>query len=350
MLDIVASHCAWSHAKKAMVATVSIDRVDLLMPICHMDLVRTTGQIVSTGSSSMTVEVIAEKEDRMRRTFVMAFSSLVTMVVIDSVTLRPVPGSVPQLEMQTAGEIAKKEQVEKRRKVFQEWQKLTKERLDMPITANDLNEEMAIQGKRREYLTIPETLVTVRKQAMPRYLNHNKTIFGGDILIWMEKLATYTARRFTGNDHVMTLTMNRVAFKHPILVEDVLHMEASVVYVRKYVLEVEIKCFVDSPRTHGLAPSHTGYFTIMSLDSVGFKREIMVGIKLDDNDKESIVRYVQAKERFEFDRKLKLEEEGAEHINGTKKITPAVSEPELDRIRYAKDEDDSESRFYLSAP
>jgi acyl-CoA hydrolase len=312
-----------------------------------MDLVRVTGQIVSTGSSSMTVEVIAEKEDCMRRAFVTAFSSLVTMVVIDADTLRSVPGSVPQLEMQTAREMQKKEQVEKRKQVFKEWQKLTKERLDTSITAKDINEEMPNQSKRREYLTIPETQVTVRKQAMPRYLNHNQTIFGGDILIWMEKLATYTAKRFTGNNHVMTLTMNRVAFKHPILVQDVLHMEASVLYVRKYVLEVEIKCFVDSPNTKlGLIPSHTGYFTVMSLDSVGFKREIMVGIKLDDNDKESIERYLQAKERFEFDRTLKLQEEQAEHGNGTK-ISPAVSEPELDRIRYAKDEDDFESRFYL---
>jgi acyl-CoA hydrolase len=111
MLVIVSGHCAWS-CGNYLIATVSIDKINLLMPICHRDLVRVTGQIVSAGSSGINVEVIAQKEDSMRRTFVADSSSPITMVIIDRDT-QICAGICASIGNADAREMQKEKQVEK---------------------------------------------------------------------------------------------------------------------------------------------------------------------------------------------------------------------------------------------
>jgi acyl-CoA hydrolase len=62
----------------------------------------------------------------------------------------------------------------------------------------------------------------VKRQFLPRHVNHQNTIFGGEILLWMDRVATYTARKFTGNPNMITISMNRLFFKHPIKPSDIL--------------------------------------------------------------------------------------------------------------------------------
>jgi acyl-CoA thioesterase YciA len=112
-------------------------------------------------------------------------------------------------------------------------------------------------------------------------------------------VATACARRFTRNPHTITLAMNRLLFKEPIFTTDLVEMTARVVYVRQYTLEVEIA--VTLRRLDGReVPSHSGYFTVLNYDDTGFKHPIVTGLKLGDDDPESLLRYLQARRRHEF--------------------------------------------------
>ena len=100
--------------------------------------------------------------------------------------------------------------------------------------------------------------------------------------MWMDRVATYTARHFTGKRNMVTIAMNRISFNQPIFSSDLVTMKARVVYVRRYTLEVEITVTLE--RCDGtFIPSHSGLFTVPNYDDAGFKRPIVTGLKLSED-------------------------------------------------------------------
>ncbi len=159
--------------------------------------------------------------------------------------------------------------------------------------------EDPLNREKREHVSPRDTVVTVRRVFMPRHLNVLGTIFGGDILHWMDRVATYTARLFTRNRNMVTLSMNRIFFRQPIFATDLVEMTARVVYVRRFTLEVEID--VALVRADGSrVASHSGYFTVLNYDESGFKRPVITGLRLGDDDPEGLLRYHLARQRHWF--------------------------------------------------
>eukprot|EP00188_Purpureofilum_apyrenoidigerum_P005456 Plantae.Rhodophyta-Purpureofilum_apyrenoidigerum.ctg711.p1 GENE.Plantae.Rhodophyta-Purpureofilum_apyrenoidigerum.ctg711~~Plantae.Rhodophyta-Purpureofilum_apyrenoidigerum.ctg711.p1 ORF type:complete len:358 (-),score=70.21 Plantae.Rhodophyta-Purpureofilum_apyrenoidigerum.ctg711:61-1134(-) len=300
MMDLVAGRIAISFAE-CPCTTVSFDRVDLIVPIVHMDLVRVDGKIATVGSSSITIRVEAQRHDIHTRSFKRAAVSDITYVAIDPKTLRP-NKNIPRLEISTEEEKLMQDEAKQRKALTAEWKQKQKELEEGPsLKVSDLVGD-EFNGDKREHLSIAETEVVVRKQMLPRHNNHLNVIFGGDVLRWMLGVATYTAKRFSGNHNMIVVSMNRIDFKQSIKPEHVVEMHARVVNVRRYILEVEIETFVDkSFERQGILPAHAGYFTVLSLDELGFRRALVVGLKLNDDDQEGLKRYAKAKFRREFD-------------------------------------------------
>ena len=117
------------------------------------------------------------------------------------------------------------------------------------LVASDIEDPLNKEGK-TEFLTISQTEVLVKRQFFPKHINLNTTVFGGEVLLWMDKVATHTARHFTKNHCIftstfcfffvflflltelgmLTVSMNRVTFKKPLFPNDVVEMRARVVY------------------------------------------------------------------------------------------------------------------------
>ena len=49
--------CRYFRVSRGPTATISFDRVDLVKPVFHGDLVRTEGQVISMSNSSMAIQV-----------------------------------------------------------------------------------------------------------------------------------------------------------------------------------------------------------------------------------------------------------------------------------------------------
>lgn len=300
LMDVVAGRSAHQHAESSVV-TLSFDRVELVRPIVHLDLVRLEGQVVNVGRSSIMVEVDVTRQDPQTRDFVPIQRSYITMVAVDG-ERRP-NRDIPALALGSDAERARNADALAHKARAAEWEEIqagiTLPSAGNPPALNVSAIEDPLNREKRDFLTPGETSVTVRRIFMPRNLNVLGTIFGGDILLWMDRVATYTARLFTRNHHMVTLAMNRIVFRQPIFASDLVEMTARVVYVRRYTLTVEIE--VTLLRADGSkVPSHSGAFTVLNYDESGFKRPIVTGLRLTPGDPEGLLRYHLARLRSEF--------------------------------------------------
>ena len=58
---------------------------------------------------------------------------------------------------------------------------------------------------RYEILRPEDTEVRVKGQIISQGVHQDGRVKGGDFLLWLDRVATYTARQFTRNDHCITL-------------------------------------------------------------------------------------------------------------------------------------------------
>lgn len=302
LMDVLAGRIAIQHSG-SRVATISFDRVDLTYPILHQDLVRLDGQLVSVGNSSMVVEVRGFRKDLAMREFMPVQRSFITMVAIGA-DGRP-HKNIPGLIYGSPEEERIRDEVQRRKASAERWL-AEQAAIDEGPRLRVADVEEPFNRDKRELLTPAESEIDVRRQFLPRNLNQLGTIFGGDVIMWMDRVATYTARHFTRNRNMITLAMNRIFFKQPITSADWVRMTARVVYVRHSTLEVDIAVSIQHMNGE-VVPSHSGQFTVLSYDEAGFKRPIVTGLKLDDNDQESLRAYQKAKARH----RLWLEERDA---------------------------------------
>jgi acyl-CoA hydrolase len=307
LMDVVAGRTASTHSGTPVV-TLSFDRVELLSPIIHLDLVRLDAYVADVGRSSITVGVDVTRQDAYTRDFMPVQSSYVTMVAIDR--QRQPNRSIPSLQLETPAEHALNADALAHKDVTRRWLELQEQaRRRSDLTVAEV--EDPLNRDKREYLSPAETTVTVRRMFMPRHQNVLGTIFGGDILLWMDRVATYAARLFTRNRHVVTLAMNRILFKQPIFATDLVEMTARVVYVRRFTLEVEIQ--VTLLREDTVVPSHSGHFIVLNYDEAGFKRPVSTGLRLSEDDPPALLRYLLARERYAFWRAHRPPQESAGH-------------------------------------
>ncbi len=295
MMDVLAGRIAIRHASSAVV-TLSFDRVDLTYPILHQDLIRLEGKMAAVGNSTLIVDVQGYRMDSLSREYMPIQRSFITMVAVDD-RLRP-NRDIPALRCDSEEERELRREVLALKAVSKEWQRMQEEPTGKD-TLTVAEVEDPINREKREYLTPAETEVRLRRIFLPRHNNVMGTIFGGDILLWLDRVATFTARQFTRNRHMVTIAMNRIFFKQPIYTTDLVDLTARVAYVRNYTLEVEIAVRIERQTGEELQ-SHSGFFNVLNYDEAGFKRPIITGLRLSDGDQEGLLRYRQAKHRYHF--------------------------------------------------
>ena len=295
LMDIAAGRSAALHARSPVV-TLSFDRVDLVHPLYHMDLVELDAMVVQVGRSSMTVCVDVSRQERETRAFHPIQRCFVTMVAIDGE--RRANRNIPAVRADTPEEADLHAQAMAHKQRTQDWQAAQEAARAAPPREHAAVEDP--RNREKSHLLPPgQTRVHVRRVFMPRHLNVLGTIFGGDILLWMDRVATYTARLFTGNQNMVTLAMNRIFFGQPIFATDLVEMTAQVTYVRRVTLEVEIEVRLHKP-DGSVLPSHSGYFTVLNTDADWNKSPIPLGLDLAAAAPEDLMRYHLARERHRF--------------------------------------------------
>jgi acyl-CoA hydrolase len=139
---------------------------------------------------------------------------------------------------------------------------------------------------------------------MPHHANNLGHVFGGVMLSMMDKTAAVAAFRHS-RLNVVTASIDRVDFREPILVGDLVVMKASVNYVGTTSMEVGVRVEAEELLTGRRRHTNSCYLTFVAVDRNGRPIDVP-GLVPETADQ--VRRYQAAEQR----RRRRLEEREAE--------------------------------------
>src|SRR5689334_17736357 len=103
---------------------------------------------------------------------------------------------------------------------------------------------------------------------MPHHANPAGIIYGGTILSMADAVAYMCAARHA-TPRCVTVSVDQVDFRGPILIGEVVTFKASVNYVGRTSMEVGIRIEAEDLRTGKRRHTNSCYFTMVSVDETG---------------------------------------------------------------------------------
>lgn len=106
---------------------------------------------------------------------------------------------------------------------------------------------------------------TLLESVFPTDTNPQGTLFGGQLVAWMDKAAGVAAMR-RARSTVVTAAIENITFKVPVHVGDLVELEARVIAVGRSSMQVEVAVFRETPFGTDRVPCTMGRFTMVALD------------------------------------------------------------------------------------
>ena len=114
-------------------------------------------------------------------------------------------------------------------------------------------------------VTPDETRSTMSWIVMPGQTNSLGTVFGGQVMAWIDVCAAVSAQRFSRMD-VVTASMDYLIFRKPIQRGEVAIVESMVNWAGKTSMEVGVRVFAEDPKTGKRTKTSTAYLTFVALN------------------------------------------------------------------------------------
>ncbi|KAL4101679.1 hypothetical protein PRIC1_005428 [Phytophthora ramorum] len=291
---------AAENAISKKVAMAALERLDVVSPILHGDVVRFEGEVINIGRSSVTLQVTGYRHDTATRKFVHAINAVMTAVAMDEDN-RPFRGLPALVDPTNGHRIAQLQEIARYRKELSMRLKSTEESVDqLPRISLGMLDDATRGGERSDKVSVQDTVVALSTSFLPRHLNRNGTVFGGEIMAWMDKTALYCGRIFTGNSNMVTVAASRISFKLPITTDYVVAMEARVCGIREHYVDVEVEVFLKKSATEERQKGLSGYFSVANLDTAEDVDRVTRGLIANEGDQRGLRTLLKAQHRRHF--------------------------------------------------
>ena len=152
--------------------------------------------------------------------------------------------------------------------------------------------------------TVCESQHETSELMMPEHANNMGHVFGGAVLSIMDKCAAIAAFRHCRNG-VVTASIDRVDFREPIHLGDLVIMKASVNYAGRSSMEVGVRVEAEDLMTGRRRHTNSCYLTFVAVDRNGRPIEVP---QLVPETEDELRRYGAAQQR----RRRRLEERESE--------------------------------------
>jgi len=152
-----------------------------------------------------------------------------------------------------------------------------------------------------EYRIVSYSKTTLTELMIPSYANFGGKIHGGILLSLMDKVAYAVASKHAGT-YCVTVSVDRVDFKQPVDVGDLVSLKGSVNYVGNSSMVIGIQVIAENVKLGTVKHTNTSYFTMVAKDDDG---KLVQVPELILEDKEEVRRFVEAIHR----KRIKMEDE-----------------------------------------
>lgn len=154
-----------------------------------------------------------------------------------------------------------------------------------------------MQGK-----TTSESRTVMTDLVLPPDTNFHGTIFGGQVMSYIDKIASITAMRHA-RSAVVTASFDSMDFLAPIKVGEAISLLAYVTWTKRTSMEIFVKIQSENLMTGEKKITGTSYLTFVALDDQGKPKQVPPIIPETEEEK---MQYESAPERYENRKKRKL--------------------------------------------
>ncbi len=141
-----------------------------------------------------------------------------------------------------------------------------------------------------KYKRTEESRLTITELMLPSHSNFSGKIHGGYILSLMDQIAFACASKHSGN-YCVTASVNRVDFKNPVDVGNLLTLKASVNYTGTTSMVIGIRVEAENIQKGFVKHCNSSYFTMVAKNEKGEKAAVP-GLILDSE--EDVRRFVRS--------------------------------------------------------
>ena len=115
---------------------------------------------------------------------------------------------------------------------------------------------------------VSESQITMTELVLPNNTNQLGTLFGGQLMFWIDICASLSAEKH--NQRIcVTASVDKIDFHHPIKLGDAVTLVSSVNRVFNTSLEVGVKVFAQNFKEGTIKHTNSAYLTFVSVDSDG---------------------------------------------------------------------------------
>jgi acyl-CoA hydrolase len=115
---------------------------------------------------------------------------------------------------------------------------------------------------------VDDSQITMTELVLPHHTNQLGTLFGGQLMYWIDICASLSAEKHTGKVCV-TASVDKIDFHHPVKLGDAVTLLSSVNRVFNTSLEVGVKVFAQSFKEGTTKHTNSAYLTFVCVDADG---------------------------------------------------------------------------------
>lgn len=131
--------------------------------------------------------------------------------------------------------------------------------------------------------TAKETFLAMTELVLPNDTNTFGNLMGGRLMYWMDIAAALAAMKHCATP-VVTASVDNISFHVPILLGNVVHIEAKVSRAFNSSMEVHINVWGENPLQQKKYKSNEAYFTFVALDNDGKSQQVPAIIPETDEE------------------------------------------------------------------
>ena len=120
-----------------------------------------------------------------------------------------------------------------------------------------------LPGKR-----VSESRVVLAQLMQPIHANNHGNVHGGEVMRLVDEAGALACMRHAGH-HVVTVAVDRMTFRQPIHLGDLVTLTAEVSYVGRTSLEAEVLVSAENPVTGECVYTNTAYLVYVALGNDG---------------------------------------------------------------------------------